>query len=179
LVLAYSFIVNAQVPNKISYQGLLTKTDCSPVQDGNYDLRFRLYDAPTGRTLHHDETIIDVSIQRGSFNVILSGFSSIFDSALYVEVTALSGPGISSSITFSPCSELTNAPYSLGLQVPKTLTTSIDGGEVLKVVNNKYGTALLGEVGPWGGYGVKGISTDNGTDVAIGGQFSSSGTGEA
>jgi hypothetical protein len=35
----------AQIPNRISYQGLLTTSSGTPVADGSYDLRFEIFNA--------------------------------------------------------------------------------------------------------------------------------------
>ena len=46
-LIALSFqLASAQVPEKLSYQGLLTKPSGDPVSDGDYTLLFRLYAAP-------------------------------------------------------------------------------------------------------------------------------------
>jgi hypothetical protein len=46
-LIALSFhLASAQVPEKMSYQGLLTKPSGDPVSDGDYTLLFRLYAAP-------------------------------------------------------------------------------------------------------------------------------------
>jgi len=106
----------AQTPNKISYQGLLT-TVSGPVSDGSYTLKFDVYNAPASGTLRHTETFSGVSVQQGTFNVMLGSTTTlpaIFSESLYVEVTATAGPaGLSFPLTFSPRSELTASPYSL------------------------------------------------------------------
>lgn len=103
----------AQTPPRMSYQGLLTTSSGTPVQDGNYNLKFDMYNLPAAGTLKHTETHNNVPVQRGTFSVILGPLPAIFVESLYVEVTALSGPGIPSPVTFSPRSELTAAPYAL------------------------------------------------------------------
>lgn len=105
--------VAAQVPNKISYQGLLTTSSGTPVQDGSYNLQFDIYNLPSGGSVRYTETQNGVSVQRGIFSVFLSPSYTVFSESLFVEVTALSGPGISSPLTFLPRSRLTSAPYSL------------------------------------------------------------------
>jgi hypothetical protein len=112
-LLAYSVLTYSQVPNKISYQGLLTTSAGTPVVDGSYNLQFDIYNLLTGGTLRHTETLTGVALSKGSFSVILHPPTTIFAESLFVEVTALSGPGISGSITFSPRCILTSAPYSL------------------------------------------------------------------
>jgi hypothetical protein len=106
-------LANAQVPDKISYQGLLTTSSGTPVQDGSYNLKFDFYNLPSAGTLRHTETHNAVAVERGVFSLILGPLPAIFSESLYVEVTALSGPGISGPLTFTPRSELTSAPYAL------------------------------------------------------------------
>jgi len=113
-VLVLSFTASAQVPQKISYQGLLTTSSGSPVQDGSYNLKFEIYNLPSGGTLRYTQTNSSVSVSKGTFSVTLGPLPAIFSESLYVEVMALaSSPGISSDITFSPRSELTSAPYAM------------------------------------------------------------------
>jgi hypothetical protein len=120
LCLLFISLANAQVPNKISYQGLLTTSSGTPVTDGNYNLKFDIYNLPTGGSLRHTETHTAVALSKGTFSVVLGPFTQIFSESLYVEVTALSGPGISGPLTFSPRSELTSAPYALHAKLADT-----------------------------------------------------------
>jgi len=110
--LFYSTLVLCQIPSKISYQGLLTTSSGLPVQDGLYYLKFSMYDSLLGGNLIEGETVNGVQVQHGAFSVILHAFNG-FTSPLFIEVTALSGPDISSPMTFAPRSELTSAPYAL------------------------------------------------------------------
>ena len=105
--------LNGQIPQKISYQGLLTTSSGTPVQDGSYNLKFDIYNLPSGGSLRYTETQNGISVQKGTFNVFLSPSYTVFSESLFVAVTALSGPSISTPITFSPRSRLTSAPYAL------------------------------------------------------------------
>ena len=49
-------IAQAQIPQTLSYQGVLTDDLGNPVADGTYDLGFSLYDALTGGTALWFET---------------------------------------------------------------------------------------------------------------------------
>ncbi len=102
------------VPNKLSYQGMLTTSVGTPVIDGSYNLQFDIYNLPVGGILKYTETQTGIPVSKGTFSVVLRPTSTIFAESLFVEVTALAGPSISTPITFSPRSELTSAPYSLG-----------------------------------------------------------------
>ena len=107
-----------QVPNTISYQGLLTTTSGAPIPNGDHGLQFDLYDTSSGGTSLWTETYASLSIQQGSYKVILGSVNPLsipFDRKLYLEITINSGPGISSPVVF-PRSEFTSAPYALQSQ---------------------------------------------------------------
>ena len=99
----------AQVPQTISYQGVLTDTNGNVVTDGNYNLTFRLYDAATGGTpLWFDG--LSVSVKKGIFNVILGSQKALtipFDKPYWLGVTVGSGAEL------APRIELTSSAYSL------------------------------------------------------------------
>ncbi|MBA4312480.1 MAG: hypothetical protein C0417_07600 [Chlorobiaceae bacterium] len=116
------FLINfaeSQVPNKISYQGLLTTPSGTPLPDGSYDLKFEIFNLPLGGTLRHTETHSGVTVERGTFSLNLGPLPAIFSESLFVEVTVLAGPGISSPMTFAPRSELTSAPYAFRADTAK------------------------------------------------------------
>ena len=91
VTLFLSVIGSGQIPTKISYQGLLTTSSGTPLQDGSYDLKFEIYNAITVGTLRYTETQSGISVQRGTFNVILDTLTNIFSEKLFVEVTVLAG----------------------------------------------------------------------------------------
>ncbi len=103
----------SEVPNKLSYQGLLTG-----MPDGSYMLKFDIYDTFTGGTIRFTETRSGVGVTNGTFSVTLgstTALPAIFVAPLYIEITAVSGPsGPTYPLTFSPRSELTSSPYALG-----------------------------------------------------------------
>jgi len=114
LLLLLCISASAQVPKKISYQGVLTTSSGVAVSDGSYNLKFNIYNLPLGGTLRFTKTSSGVNVSRGMFNVILGPLPAIFSESLFVEVTALAGsPGVSTDIVFSPRSELTSVPYAL------------------------------------------------------------------
>ena len=60
----------AQIPQTMSYQGVLTDANGTPVADGPVNLTFKLYDAATDGTMLWEETQ-QVDVAKGLFNVIL------------------------------------------------------------------------------------------------------------
>lgn len=118
LGLSLSTQLTAQVPNKISYQGLLTTSSGAPVPDGSYDLTFKIFNVSTEGSALWTENHNGVAVQHGTFNVFLGSvtpFNISFNQTLFVEITAVSGPGISSPITFTPRSELLSSPYAFSV----------------------------------------------------------------
>jgi hypothetical protein len=105
------------VPNKISYQGLLTTPLGAPVPDGLYEIKFELYNDLSAGASQWVETQANIPVKQGTFSVLLGSVSpllGIFYQPLWMEITAVSGPGISSPILFSPRTELASSAYSLG-----------------------------------------------------------------
>jgi len=130
--------VVAQVPNQISYQGLLTTAGGTPVLDGQYKLQFDLYLTSTGGSPVWTEADSQIAVVRGTFSVILgtnTAFPDSFHRPLFVQVTALSGPSIGSPVVFSPRSALTSSPYALGLKTPVVLRDSTVGANDIRVIN--------------------------------------------
>lgn len=56
----------ADIPKAISYQGKVTDSGGTPVADGNYTMRFRLYDAATGGMVQWDSGNQTVAVSGGS-----------------------------------------------------------------------------------------------------------------
>jgi hypothetical protein len=84
----------AQIERQISYQGLLTLPTGLPLDDGQYDLVLRMYDAPIGGNLLWEETQT-TTITKGLFNLYLGSVVPLtgvdfFNTQVYLE-TALAG----------------------------------------------------------------------------------------
>lgn len=127
----------AQVPQKISYQGLLTTSSGTPVQNGSYSFQFKLYLAASGGSALWTETQVGVPVSRGVFNVFLGSvtpFNVSFNMPLFLEVTAIGGPGISEPLTMLPRSEFTSSPYALWADTARyaivTVPTGNAGGDL-------------------------------------------------
>src|SRR5689334_10330365 len=63
-------------PSAMNFQGRLAKPDGTPVADGVYSLRFRLYDALTGGSVKFEQTVSSVAVRKGTFAATLSGFAA-------------------------------------------------------------------------------------------------------
>lgn len=115
----------AQVPDAITYQGVLTDAGGSAVADGDYSITFRIYDVPSGGSPLWEETNV-VTVGKGIFSVILGASSGIplaFDDRYYL------GISVGGEAELDPRVELTSAAYSItsrGL-VGSTNTVPPDG----------------------------------------------------
>jgi len=109
LIIGISQFTSAQIPQTMSYQGVLTGIDGSPVPDGTASLTFRLYNSAEGGDTLWQETQ-SVQVTKGIFNVILGSNTSLnlpFDEQYWLGVT------ISGSSELIPRITLTASPYSL------------------------------------------------------------------
>jgi hypothetical protein len=98
-----------QVPQTMSYQGVLTDGAGTPVTDGNYDLTFKLYSVASGGTEFWSETQT-VAVSGGIFNVILGSVTPItglFNMQYYLGVTVGAGTEM------TPRTQLAGTPYSM------------------------------------------------------------------
>lgn len=79
----------AQIPNAISYQGILVNSTGDPVADGPHTIKFRVYNAPTGGNFQWETSVIEVNTVRGLFVTIISvPDNATWTQPLYVEVVA-------------------------------------------------------------------------------------------
>jgi hypothetical protein len=103
----------AAVPEKMSYQGVLTNASGGVVPNGNYNLTLSLYDTLSGGSALWTEAQL-VNVTNGIFNVILGSVVPIqiaFAKPLYLGVSVAGGQEL------SPRSLLTASPYSLNAPV--------------------------------------------------------------
>ena len=125
----------SQIPQTISYQGVLTDNNGTPVPDGNYTLTFKLYQTATGGAAIWSE-IQTVQVAAGVFNVMLgsvNAFSVAFDRPCWLAITVGNDPEM------TPRIPLTAAPYSLQAQtVSDSAITSekIVNGQVVRSINS-------------------------------------------
>jgi hypothetical protein len=136
-LLIICLMANAQIPKKISYQGMLTTPNGTPVQDGSYSFQFKLYPTVSGGTPLWIETQVGVPVGRGVFNVFLGSvtpFNVSFSTPLFLEVITIGGPGISEPLTMLPRSEFTSSPYAMWADTASyaivTVPTGNAGGDL-------------------------------------------------
>jgi trimeric autotransporter adhesin len=138
-----------------TYQGKLT--DGGSAANGNYDLRFELYDAPTaGVRLAGPITNSAVAVSNGLFTVTLDFGSSAFTGAPRWLQLGVRGNGVAAEFAMlAPRQPLTPTPYALYAPAADTAATAgavapgavtgagIAAGQVVRSLNTLQDTVTL------------------------------------
>ncbi len=108
LLLLYFQGLSAQIPEIISYQGLLSDSEGNAVEDGSYDLTFRLFEAQNAGEAVWSESQ-SVFIVNGIFNVLLGSETDLsipFDRQYWLGISVENGDEL------EPRIPLTSTAYS-------------------------------------------------------------------
>lgn len=141
LLMTVTVAVRAQAPATMSFQGYLELAGAPA--DTSVSLTFRLLDDDTAvATVVWTETQPAVDVKKGIFNVVLGSVTPLssldFSQPLWLEIEdTVAGKA------FTPRTELTGAPYALGLVLPQIHDVDI-GGTAL-AINNISGYGIKGE----------------------------------
>jgi hypothetical protein len=109
MLVACSPLLHGQIPETMSYQGVLTDAGGNPVSDGNATLIFRLYDVASGGTALWQETQ-EVAVSGGIFNAILGSSTPLnlpFDKPYWLGISIGQGKELTPRVALSA------SPYSL------------------------------------------------------------------
>lgn len=145
ILMLITVIIRGQVPQTISYQGVLTDENGTVVADGSYNLSFNLYDALTGGTALWTENQ-SVAVSNGIFNAILGSVNPL---TLTFDIQYWLGVSVEGGAELSPRIQLTSSPYSFNAASISdgSVTTNkiVDGavtqikiptGQVVKSINS-------------------------------------------
>lgn len=100
-----------QAQANLSVQGTIQNFDGSAVDNGSYDVTFKLYSTESGGTAVWSETQ-SVNVVGGVYSVLLGSsnpLTAAFDQTYYLGITLPGGPEL------TPRSRLTSSPYALSL----------------------------------------------------------------
>jgi hypothetical protein len=100
--------ISAQVPNQISWQGVLTDAQGDALQ-GNYDITTKLFNQSVGGDALWVELHTSKQIEDGQVNLILGSIENLnlqFNQPYWLEITVGAGDPLSRI-------QLTSVPYSL------------------------------------------------------------------
>jgi len=160
LLLAPLFLVQAQIPRTLSYQGVLTDPAGNIKPDGPYTFTFRLYDVASAGTALWTETETN-TVKDGLFSTTL-GEQTAFPAALTFDKPYWLGIQVEGE-ELAPRIELTSSPYSLhalradtaeyawqtptgeGLTLPFSGTNTTSSSDAFTIINspaNNIGNAI-------------------------------------
>jgi hypothetical protein len=176
LLIALTFLSEAQVPRTLSYQGVLSDTSGAPKPDGSYTLTFRLYATSTGVSALWTETKT-LNAKQGIFNTILAdqtpfGDSVNFDRPYWLSIQVGTESELSPRIPLTSVAyslNATNSPGFSNFMVFNTSGTFTVRGGVSKMMVEMWGG---------GGGGGGGASDSNGRDLGSGGGGGGGGYGK-
>ena len=143
LLMLFSTSVFTQIPQTMSYQGVLTDAAGNPVADGQVNLIFKLYDDATDGMMLWEETQ-KVDVANGIFNVILGSSNPLnlpFDKHYWLGIT------IGMDTELQPRTPLTSSPYSLNSQ---TAGNTGDGHSLDAADGNPTDVVFVGNNGKVG-----------------------------
>ncbi len=111
------------VPQRISYQGLLTISGGGTATNGDYRISFNIYDSLSGGSRLWSENQDQVDVSKGTFHVILGSNipPDLQFGSYYIQMTVTSGLGISAPVTCLAQS-LRHPPVRFGRSVRKLLS---------------------------------------------------------
>lgn len=110
-----SMAVAQQIPETLSYQGILTDVSGTPLADGTYSVQFRFYETPTGGAPVVILTA-PATTRKGLFSVILGANDTLTNNLVpfligqkqhYIGITVNGGAEL------APRVQLTTVPYSI------------------------------------------------------------------
>jgi hypothetical protein len=122
----------SQIPQTLSYQGMLTGPEDGVVDDGMYEIHFNFYGETDPSTSLWSETQ-QVTVVKGIFNVILGAVNPLdlpFDEQYYLGIAVGDQTELSSRIA------LTSSAYSFRAR-------SVDDGQVVKSINELRDDIML------------------------------------
>ena len=96
----------------LSIQGIIQKSNGAAVDDGKYDLTFKLYSTPSGGTAVHTETQ-NTAVAGGIYSAELGSGSTPLTAAF--DQTYYLGVSVDGGTELIPRARLTSSPYSLAL----------------------------------------------------------------
>ncbi len=117
------------VPRTISYQGLLTSTDGTPLPDGPYDIAVSLFLDEDGTQPLWNATF-NTDVRNGVFNILLGNDRHPLPAPLQMNRPLWVGTAVNGSPLMRPLSPLTASPYALNLPDRTVTTAKLDDGAV-------------------------------------------------
>jgi hypothetical protein len=143
--------VAADVPQLVSYQGVLMQDDAVVVPDGPYSLRFRVFRQEALGTPVFEQTL-QVQVTNGLYNVLLSDnppwtlAEAFSQTPAYMEVAVLAnGGGVPQDVVLEPRQQIASVPYALNVGAQEEAPEEVI---VREVRSTHVGTAISNASNP-------------------------------
>ncbi len=166
LMLLYlsAYAPTAPFPKMINYQGMLTTLGGSPVPNGDYSIRFRIYTASVGGTTLWDKTK-SVSVQNGLFNVKLGESTPInlpFNALYWL------GIKVGGDAELSPRTQLTAVGYAYRALVADTAYVAAPGSDMdARYVNSTQKDSIRASVSSGFVFRVTNTGSNDGIGISV------------
>jgi hypothetical protein len=128
VLLICGWLFGAGVPETIKYQGMLTTPSGDAVDDGDYEVVFRIYDASSGGTVLWTSGTHTVSVSEGLFTCEIGSMVSFPDDLFATDADRWLGITVEGDPELSPRMKLTSVPYSIHTRIADT--SRVGGGWV-------------------------------------------------
>ncbi len=117
------------VPQNMNVHGRLTNP-AGIALEGTYNIRFRIYDVPTGGTALFDQTSTVTTDEDGVYSVTLNNVDLDFSQQYYLGIT------VESDAEMTPRINMTTSPYSYRANVSSGLecTDCVDGSDLADTI---------------------------------------------
>lgn len=133
IILIFLFSVSlADVPRKISYQGILKDSIGNPVPDGTYPVLFKMYD-PEGGELWAETTSVNTT--DGYFNVLLGNVNPI-PKNLFIGAQTTLGITIEPGNEMTPRLPMVSTSYSFAAEEIAGVSDTAQWNELLDLLGN-------------------------------------------
>lgn len=120
LAFALASSADAQVPQHLNHQGILTDNSGVIVPDGTYVLQFQIYDTPSASTTPLFEQQLTANVVNGLYNILLSDNEggalgdAFMGATRYLQLKIVTSPGGTyDNLVLSPRQQIASVPYAL------------------------------------------------------------------
>ncbi|RKX24878.1 MAG: hypothetical protein DRP45_07205 [Candidatus Zixiibacteriota bacterium] len=112
LIVALGSVAVAEVPQVINYQGRLTDANGDAVVDGNYLIKFTIYDSETGDNNLWSSDYRQITIVDGLFAYALGDTVALPDDLFEIDTTRFLGIKVGANDEIAPRTKLVSVPYA-------------------------------------------------------------------
>jgi hypothetical protein len=166
LIISAATSANAAVPGTINYQGRLTNPAGVNVPDGNYSVRFTLYDAASAGTSIWAETL-SVAVSSGLFSVGLGNVHAI-TATLFSSPDRWLGIAVAADPELTPRTKFATVAYAFAVDPAGGAFLPLAGGTMTGPITSTGEPAITMGKGNFGGSNV-----NSGSSAFVAGSFNS------